>query len=147
MVLQFYLKVEPDYMMFVAACAVVFNIILGLVLHGICKIPHSHGHGGHHGHSHKHRSKSHEHLTSAKSGLHSDSESDIDDLEKSNHEKHVRDISIRFGNFVIILLFCIKNKNRCIPYFLIHRDIKSNTSILEQHSFTYLEICFSQWAF
>ena len=98
MVLQLCFKVEPDYMMFVAACAVVFNIILGLVLHGICKIPHSHGHGGHHGHSHKHHSKSQEHLTSTKSGLHSDSESDIDDLEKSNHEKHVRDISILFGN-------------------------------------------------
>ena len=35
---------------------------------------------------------------------------DIDDLEKSNHEKHVRDISILFGNFFIIkILFCIKN--------------------------------------
>ena len=106
MFLQFYLKVEPDYMMFVASCAVAFNIILGLVLHGICKIPHSHGHGGHHGHSHKHHSKSHEHLTSTTSGLHSDSESDIDDLEKSNREKHVRDISISFWqnsyNFTVL---------------------------------------------
>ena len=105
MVLQFYLKVEPDYMMFVAACAVAFNIILGLVLHGICKIPHSHGHGGHHGHSHKHHSKSHEHLTSTTSGLHSDSESDIDDLEKLNREKHVRVITISFWqnsyNFIL----------------------------------------------
>ena len=146
MFLQFCFKVEPDYMMFVAACAVAFNIILGLVLHGICKIPHSHGHGGHHGHSHKHHSKSQEHLTSTKSGLHSDSESDIDDLEKSNNEKRVREISIRFGNFVIIL-FYIKNKDRYKHYFFIHRDIKSNTSILEQHSFMCLETCFSQWAF
>ena len=94
-------------MMFVAACAVAFNIILGLVLHGICKIPHSHGHGGHHGHSHKHHSKSHEHLTSTTSGLHSDSESDIDDLEKLNREKHVRVITISFWqnsyNFIVFL--------------------------------------------
>jgi zinc transporter 2 len=50
-------QVNPNPMMIVASCAVLFNIILGLLLHGV---PHSHGHshgggggsGGHHGHSH-----------------------------------------------------------------------------------------------
>merc|ERR1739848_722815 len=33
--------------MIVAALAVVFNVILGLVLHGVCHIPHSHSHHSH----------------------------------------------------------------------------------------------------
>ena len=33
-------------MMIVAGCAVVFNIVLALVLHGPCNISHSHSHGG-----------------------------------------------------------------------------------------------------
>ena len=75
-------------MMIVAGCAVAFNIVLGLVLHGLCNIPHSHGHGGH-GHSHKHSSKGHEHLPGS-SNLNSDTESDSDDLETEGGEKQVR---------------------------------------------------------
>lgn len=48
--------INDDAMMAVAGSAVVFNIILGVILHGICKVPHSHSHGGgggsNHGHSH-----------------------------------------------------------------------------------------------
>ena len=43
-------EVEGDIMMIVAALAVVFNIVLGLLLHGVCKMPHSHSHS----HSHAH---------------------------------------------------------------------------------------------
>ena len=75
--------------MIVAGCAVVFNIILGLVLHGLCNIPHSHSHGHGHSHSHKHLEKGREHLTSS-SKLHSDSETDSDDFEDSLREKQVR---------------------------------------------------------
>ena len=86
----FKFKVESDYMIITAACAVAFNIVLGLVLHGICKVPHSHSHGGHHSHS-KHPKKGHEHLTSH-SKLHSETDSDIDDdVEESQEcEKQVR---------------------------------------------------------
>ncbi len=48
--------VEPNPMMIVAACAVLFNIVLGLLLHGV---PHGHSHGGGGGHGHSHR---HSHL-------------------------------------------------------------------------------------
>ena len=72
-------------MMIVAGCAVLFNIVLGLVLHGICRVPHSHGHG----HNHQHRGKANKHLTS-RSKLQSDSESDNDDLEESGGRKQVR---------------------------------------------------------
>ena len=34
-------------MMIVAALAVAFNVILGLLLHGVCQIPHSHSHHSH----------------------------------------------------------------------------------------------------
>jgi len=44
-------EIKDDAMMAVAGSAVVFNIILGIILHGICKVPHSHGGGGH-GHAH-----------------------------------------------------------------------------------------------
>jgi zinc transporter 2 len=43
-------EVESNPMMIVAGCAVVFNIILGLLLHGAGHV-HSHGGGSH---SHKH---------------------------------------------------------------------------------------------
>ena len=43
--------VEPDSMMVVAGCAVVFNIVLGVLLHGA---PHGHTHGGGSGHGHNH---------------------------------------------------------------------------------------------
>ena len=43
-------EVEGDVMIIVAALAVGFNVVLGLLLHGLCHIPHSHGHS--HGHSH-----------------------------------------------------------------------------------------------
>ena len=91
-------------MMIVAGCAVVFNIILGLVLHGFCKIPHSHSHGGH-GHSHIHNLENgHEHLTS-NSKLHSDSDSDSDDFEgPPTSEKQVRESLIFLAT--ILLLFC-----------------------------------------
>ena len=45
--------IDHDTMMGVAGAAVVFNIILGLCLHGVCQLPHGHSHGGgggHHGH-------------------------------------------------------------------------------------------------
>ena len=41
-------EVEGNIMIIVAALAVGFNVFLGLLLHGICHIPHGHGHG----HSH-----------------------------------------------------------------------------------------------
>ena len=51
--------VEPDSMMVVAGCAVVFNIVLGVLLHGV---PHGHTHGGGgHGHSHAIGDMNHNH--------------------------------------------------------------------------------------
>lgn len=51
--------VEPDSMMVVAGCAVVFNIVLGVLLHGV---PHGHTHGGgSHGHSHAIGDMNHNH--------------------------------------------------------------------------------------
>ena len=44
-------EVESNPMMIVAGCAVVFNIVLGLLLHGA---GHVHSHGGGSSHSHKH---------------------------------------------------------------------------------------------
>ena len=45
-------EVDPDPMMAVAGCAVVFNIVIGIVLHGL---PHGHTHGGmSHASSHGH---------------------------------------------------------------------------------------------
>ena len=74
-------------MMIVAGCAVLFNLILGVVLHGICKIPHSHGHS-HHGHSHDRKKHSHRHTKTHNHLLSSGSESD-DDLEHCvNEERH-----------------------------------------------------------
>ena len=49
--------VEPDSMMVVAGCAVVFNIVLGVLLHGA---PHAHSHGGG-GHSHAKGDMNHNH--------------------------------------------------------------------------------------
>ena len=90
-------------MMIVAGCAVVFNIILGLVLHGFCKIRHSHSHGGH-GHSPKHNiERGHDHLTSS-SKLHSDSDSDSDDFEGPNCEKQVRQSLMVFSSDIVVLL-------------------------------------------
>ena len=40
-------EVEGDIMMIVAALAVAFNVVLGLLLHGVCQIPHSHSHHSH----------------------------------------------------------------------------------------------------
>ncbi|XP_049880044.1 zinc transporter 2-like isoform X2 [Pectinophora gossypiella] len=40
-------NVEPDYMMLVSGCGVIFNVILALVLHGCASdIAHHHSHGG-----------------------------------------------------------------------------------------------------
>ena len=50
--------VEPDSMMVVAGCAVVFNIVLGVLLHGA---PHGHTHGGGGGHSHTKGDMNHNH--------------------------------------------------------------------------------------
>jgi len=44
-------EIHSEAMVVVASCAVVFNILLGLTLHGVCQVPHSHSHGGG-GHSH-----------------------------------------------------------------------------------------------
>ena len=76
-------------MMLVAGCAVVFNIILGLVLHGVCGIPHGHSHGSaKHKHAHGGHN-SHEHLSS----LQSDSESENDEFEDSLSKKQVQTVS------------------------------------------------------
>lgn len=64
-------EVEGDIMMIVAALAVVFNVVLGLLLHGVCHIPHSHSH-------------SHSHLTNH----HTD--------EDSEDEALMGSISVRF---------------------------------------------------
>lgn len=40
-------EVEGNAMMIVAALAVVFNVVLGLLLHGVCQVPHSHSHSNH----------------------------------------------------------------------------------------------------
>ena len=40
-------EVEGDIMMIVAVMAVAFNVVLGLLLHGVCQIPHSHSHHFH----------------------------------------------------------------------------------------------------
>jgi len=45
-------EIHDNYMIMVASAAVIFNVLLGITLHGVCKIPHAHSHGGHHGHSH-----------------------------------------------------------------------------------------------
>ena len=50
--------VEPDSMMVVAGCAVVFNIVLGVLLHGA---PHGHTHGSNGGHSHSKGDMNHNH--------------------------------------------------------------------------------------
>ena len=47
-------EIHDTAMLVVACAAVVFNVVLGLTLHGVCKLPHAHSHGGHghdgHGH-------------------------------------------------------------------------------------------------
>ena len=49
-------EIHGTAMVIVASCAVAFNILLGLILHGVCGLGHHHGHshGGvkHHGHEH-----------------------------------------------------------------------------------------------
>ena len=108
-------------MMIVAGCAVLFNIILGLVLHGICKVPHSHSHGGDSHHSHnKHLKRGHEHLTSH-SKLHSESDSDVDyDVEESQDcKKQVRQtllISISWQPFLLVFVVLTK-RLVCICYY------------------------------
>ena len=73
--------------MIVAGCAVVFNVILGVVLHGVCKIPHSHGHS-HHGHSHDRKKHPQGHTKSHNRLLSSDGESDEDLEHCVNEEQH-----------------------------------------------------------
>jgi len=52
-------EIHSQAMVIVASCAVVFNIMLGFTLHGVCKVPHSHSHGmGGHEHSHEQSSVS-----------------------------------------------------------------------------------------
>ncbi|XP_061724244.1 proton-coupled zinc antiporter SLC30A2-like isoform X1 [Cydia pomonella] len=53
--------IEPDAMMVVSGCGVIFNIILAVVLHGCSGIAHHHTHGGAactHGHTHAHTPRS-----------------------------------------------------------------------------------------
>ena len=45
-------EIHETAMVVVASCAVVFNILLGLILHGVCGLGHGHSHGGGHGHGH-----------------------------------------------------------------------------------------------
>ena len=47
-------EIHETAMVVVASCAVVFNILLGLILHGVCGLGHGHSHGGGHGHGHGH---------------------------------------------------------------------------------------------
>ena len=47
-------EIHETAMVVVASCAVVFNILLGLILHGVCGLGHGHSHGGGHGHGHSH---------------------------------------------------------------------------------------------
>ena len=51
-------QVEPDPMIAVATCAVIFNIVLGLLLNGV---PHSHGHS-HGGNKHSHLEGDEKHI-------------------------------------------------------------------------------------
>ena len=60
-------------MTIVAGLAVGFNVVLGLLLHGVCRIPHSHSHGG--GHAHL------EH--------HSDDDEESDDELERDHKHHI----------------------------------------------------------
>lgn len=85
-------QIDPDYMMLVAGCAVLFNIILGLVLHGVCRIPHGHSHGsGKHNHIHS-GNNNHEHF----SNFQSDSESDDDEFEDSLNKRDIENVSSKF---------------------------------------------------
>lgn len=78
-------------MMIVAGCAVLFNIILGFVLHGVCKLPHSHGHSHNHAHNSRgsHESSTeHTQLSLRNDDLQSDSENDDnDEFEDCRNEK------------------------------------------------------------
>merc|ERR1719410_1613402 len=38
-------EIHETAMVVVASCAVVFNILLGLILHGVCGLGHGHSHG------------------------------------------------------------------------------------------------------
>ncbi len=59
-------EVQGRVMVIVAGCAVGFNILLGLLLHGCCQVPHSHSHGGH------------SHLRSRRSSISSDDDESDD---------------------------------------------------------------------
>jgi len=64
-------EIVEDAMMAVAGCAILFNILLGSILHGCLKVPHSHSHGGgggggSHGHSHHSHDGEHEDQDSSK---------------------------------------------------------------------------------
>jgi len=56
-------EIHDTAMLVVASAAVVFNVVLGFTLHGVCKLPHAHSHGGldaQHGHSHEENDKAHD---------------------------------------------------------------------------------------
>ena len=65
-------EVEGNAMLIVAALAVGFNVTLGLLLHGVCQVPHSHSHG-------------HSHLTEH----HTDSEDDAESQVCNIFEKKI----------------------------------------------------------
>jgi len=47
-------EIHDTAMLVVATAAVVFNVLLGFTLHGVCNVPHAHSHGGSGGHHHSH---------------------------------------------------------------------------------------------
>ncbi|GLV36305.1 Zinc transporter 33D [Carabus blaptoides fortunei] len=47
-------EINADTMMIVAIIGVFINIVMGLILHGGCSLPHTHSHGGLHHHGHQH---------------------------------------------------------------------------------------------
>jgi len=58
-------EIHDNAMLVVATAAVIFNVLLGFTLHGVCKMPHAHSHGGGGGHGHGHNGgHGHGHLDS-----------------------------------------------------------------------------------
>jgi len=47
-------EIHDTAMLVVATAAVIFNVLLGFTLHGVCNVPHAHSHGGGGGHHHSH---------------------------------------------------------------------------------------------
>ena len=63
-------EIHETAMVVVASCAVVFNILLGLILHGVCGLGHGHSHGGGHGHGHSHGAGDTKHINIRAAAIH-----------------------------------------------------------------------------